>query len=253
MRNVIVGSFVGFLLAAALLAACGGGGLSPQSNTEEVQQQVAALSSRLEQLFLEVQQDRKQALLDSLRGDLQQKKSELRQQSIELRDRFADSDMLVRINDASDRWPTFEPDEVEDALDHARKMLEDFKALAETDWVRDLVAEGQVEGDWEAFALAKLTWLRAWERLWLEGPFSSSAFPEELLKDVQWGIGNRLQQLDDVLVGLEEELTSLDDKTQMEMLNLQSTLQRHSHALQSMSSIMKKSHETTLQIIRNVH
>lgn len=50
MRNVIIGSFVGFLLAAAFLAACGGGGgdVTSQANVEELQQQVAELRSLLQ-------------------------------------------------------------------------------------------------------------------------------------------------------------------------------------------------------------
>ena len=58
MRNVIMGSFVGFVLAAAFLAACGGGGTAvPEADTDDLAQQfaqlqadVAAMNDRLDAL-----------------------------------------------------------------------------------------------------------------------------------------------------------------------------------------------------------
>ena len=46
MRNIVGGSFIGFVLAAAFVAACGGGGLvEPAANLDELTQQVAALQA----------------------------------------------------------------------------------------------------------------------------------------------------------------------------------------------------------------
>ena len=47
MRNIIIGSFTGFVLAAAFFAACGGGGVAPQANLSELADQVSQLEARL--------------------------------------------------------------------------------------------------------------------------------------------------------------------------------------------------------------
>jgi microcystin-dependent protein len=48
MRNVVIGSFVGFLLAAAVLAACGGAGGGPtQAQLNDLQQQIVQLQADL--------------------------------------------------------------------------------------------------------------------------------------------------------------------------------------------------------------
>lgn len=55
MRNAIVGSFVGFLLAAAVLAACGGSGNGSDPTVDELVQKVAALEQEAAQLRADLQ------------------------------------------------------------------------------------------------------------------------------------------------------------------------------------------------------
>ena len=50
MRNVVIGSALGFVIGAAFLAACGGGGVIPATTVDELAQQLTAISNAVQDM-----------------------------------------------------------------------------------------------------------------------------------------------------------------------------------------------------------